>query len=275
MRQCIISLTFIEKIFFSNQRKIISHLPLIYRRNFEDRMRKFYQTDWFGIPFKGFCKISSRTIANLSFYDKFYEEFDKKFSSYEDLPQEWLLNKNLIVDFILKQTNKGDRLLSIGSGIGYIEYNLKNSGRNIVAIEPSQKASNFLRKFSKMEVYTGFFPSCLSEEKKAQPYDLSYMVAVDYVFKNKEFISLLKEIKKLSAKRFLLISASIYKNKSLPQTFKDALKSLLSYLSLYELGQFWGYQRRPEDFLYIFKQAGFTDIEYGFQRKDIFWIRGN
>lgn len=238
-------------------------------------MRKFYQTDWFGIYFKSFININSRKIAGISFYNKFYEEFYKKFSSYEDLPHEWLLNKNLIADFILKQTNNIDRVLSIGSGIGYIEYNIKNAGRNIVAIEPSQKASEFIKKFSNIKIYNGFPSLCLNEKEGMLLYDFIYMVAVDYIFNNNELISLLKNIKNFKAKNFLLISVSIYKSQSLSQTFKHFIKLIMSFFNFYELGQLWGYERKSEDFLYIFRKTGFVNIKSGFLKENIFWIKGD
>lgn len=71
------------------------------------------------------------------------------------------------------------------------------------------------------------------------------------------------------------MSASVYNNGFSPlQRIKATAKLLLSFVGLYELGQFWGYMRTPEEFTKAFKEAGFEKIEMGFIREGIFWIKG-
>ncbi len=85
-------------------------------------MRRTWQKEWLGIDFKSFAALNSKKIADVFFYDKFYEEFYKKFSFYEEFPLDWKQQKRLIANFILEQTNDEDKILSIGCGNGYIEY---------------------------------------------------------------------------------------------------------------------------------------------------------
>lgn len=235
-------------------------------------MKRFYQTEWFGIPFDDFADTDYIKIADAEFYDKFYQEFYKRFSSYDDLPDSWLKEKKMIADFILCQSNTDDRLLSIGCGIGYIENQIKKAGRNIAAIEPSKMAVGFLKKSSDIKVYTGFFPACLESGNCSENYNLIYAVAVDYVFDNREFIYFLNQIKNKKPDKFMLINVSCYENGSLCRSFKEAVKSILASMNLYKPGQFWGYQRRPIEVARIFRTLGFENIKSGFLKGNIFWI---
>ena len=107
-------------------------------------MQKLYQKEWFGIDYKSFTVLDSKKVADVSFYDRFYDEFYKKFNSYEELPEDWKAVKKQVADLIIQMTNKNSKILSIGSGSGYIEYLLWKEGRDITAIEPSEKATRFL-----------------------------------------------------------------------------------------------------------------------------------
>ena len=98
-------------------------------------MRRIYETEWFGIKFNSFANLNRRQIADASFYDKLYQQFNNKFSKYADLPLAWKVSKSKVADFLLQRTKKEDLLLSIGSGIGYIEYLLEQAGREIIATE--------------------------------------------------------------------------------------------------------------------------------------------
>ncbi len=236
-------------------------------------MKKLYQKEWFGINFKSFAKLNAMKMADTSFYDKFYDEFYRKFSSYEELFQDWKKSKKIVADFILNQTNNDNRLLSIGCGNGYIEYLLWKEGRNITAIEPSVPATNFLRQNSNVKLYEGYFPSCL-ENANESSFDLAYMCGTEYVFNEKELFKLLEDIKDFNIKSFLLVSASIYNN-SLLSLIKDMIKKILSFMGLYELGQFWGYSRTPDEFIKAFTDTGFKDIKNGFLQENCFWIKGN
>ncbi len=234
-------------------------------------MRKIYEKEWFGIEFKTFLSIDEGKIADIEFYDKFYEEFYRRFSSYDDLSENWKAGKRLVAELITKRTSFQDKLLSIGCGNGYIEYLLsKEYNRNIIAIEPSVKATRFLLKYSDINVYHGYFPECLNNDEE---FDFAYMSATEYCMTDKELSILLKKIRNSKIKRFMIVSVSVYR--SICKTFlKDIVKSVLASLGLWERGQFWGYARRPVEFLELFKNAGFREIESGFLKDNIYWIEG-
>jgi SAM-dependent methyltransferase len=236
-------------------------------------MQKLFQKEWFGIDFKSIVKLDSKKIADSFFYDKFYDEFYKRFSSYEELPEDWKLSKKQVADFILKQTIKSDRLLSIGCGNGYIEFLLWKEGKNIIAVEPSQKSIKFLEQLSEVKIYHGYFPECLGNTKEAT-FDLAYMSATEYVFDKKELVKLLIEIKDFGVKNFLLVSVCVYNGHSLSRFIKYIAKLMLSFIGLYEIGQFWGYSRTTDELVLAFKKAGFKNIESGFLNKGHFWIKG-
>ncbi|MDO8140628.1 MAG: hypothetical protein Q6358_03940 [Candidatus Brocadiales bacterium] len=84
-------------------------------------MRKFYQEEWFGIKFKSFVKLDSSRVADKSFYDEFY----KRYKSYEELPEVWRKGEKLVADFILRQPDSFERIMSLGCGSGYVEYLLR------------------------------------------------------------------------------------------------------------------------------------------------------
>lgn len=235
-------------------------------------MRKFYQEEWFGIKFKSFVKLGSSRIADKSFYDKFYDEFYKRYKSYEELPGVWRNSKKAVADLILGQTFPNEKILSIGCGIGYVEYLLRKEGRNITAIEPSLEATRFLEQVSDVKIYHGYFPECLD---KTNSFDLAYMNATEYVFDKDALINLLNCIQDHGVKRFLLVSASIHDGGFAPlRLIKNTIKSMLSLIGLYELGQFWGYMRAPDELANAFKEAGFEKIEMGFVREGVIWMKG-
>ncbi len=84
-------------------------------------MRKFWQTEWFGIKFNSFIKLSPAVQANEEFYTKFYQEFFVKYKSYEELPEKWRHGKKQLAKFIYENIKNKKNILSIGCGIGYIE----------------------------------------------------------------------------------------------------------------------------------------------------------
>lgn len=236
-------------------------------------MKKLYQKEWFGIDFKSFTALDSKKVADVVFYDRFYDEFYEKFNSFDNLPEDWKETKKQVAKLIIQMTDKDSKVLSIGSGNGYIEYLLWKEGRNITAIEPSVPATNFLRQNSNVKLYEGYFPSCL-ENANESSFDLAYMSGTEYIFNEKELLKLLEDIKDFNIKSFLLLSASIYNN-SLLSLIKDMIKKILSFIGLYELGQFWGYKRTPVELIQSFKKAGFKDIRSGFLERNCFWLEGN
>jgi hypothetical protein len=152
------------------------------------------------------------------------------------------------------------RLLSIGSGNGYIEYLLWKEGRIITSVEPSRKSTRFLEQSSNVQIYHGYFPDCLRKEDA--PFDWAYMIATEYVFDYNQLIRLLEDIGDFKIKKLLLTSVCIY-DKSILRFTKDMTKEILASLGLYELGQLWGYSRTLDELIELIRKAGFKSIETG------------
>ena len=231
-------------------------------------MQKLYQDEWFGINFNSFSKMDSKCMPDQNFYDKFYAEFYKRFSSYEDLPSEWKKKKAMIADYLACNSTEGMKILSIGCGIGYIEDILKKN-RNITAIEPSYNATIFLERSGGVKIYYGYFPQCL--EGSAEKFDLIYLVDTDYVFDKKGLIGLLKHAKEYSD---TIIIVSIFQKIRFLNKIKNFIKLILTFFNIYERGQFWGYSRIPKDLLSCFMKAGYSAIEHGFLNADSYWVKG-
>jgi SAM-dependent methyltransferase len=237
-------------------------------------VEKIYQKGWFGITFRSFTAPDLQKPADASFYERFYEKFFEKFSSYDDLPKEWQARKRQIVELILQRTKSNEKLLSIGCGIGYIESLLGKAGRQVTAIEPSETALLFLKKYSNVRVLCGLFPQALAEDSNVA-HDMGYMVAVDYVFDEEELISVLRGGRDIGLKRVLMVSVSITDPNRFRRMSKSVGKRLLSYARLYDRGQLWGYARSPGEFITSFERAGFVVKEYGFLGEDTFFIEGS
>ena len=94
-------------------------------------MRRFYQESWQGIPFTAFSHISFFHLAEPKFYATFYEELFRRYKDWDDLPSVWRANKRKDARWLAGQLRAklaqepgraGPlRVLSIGSGVGYME----------------------------------------------------------------------------------------------------------------------------------------------------------
>lgn len=232
-------------------------------------MQKFWQTNWFDIEFSSFTKLNSTKQADEVFYEKFYTEFFKKFNSYEDLPEQYKKDKNLLVDFILEKIKDYNKGLAIGCGNGYIEKEIiKKWGGELMADEPSKVASKWISQNSKINFVNGYFPNAI---KCNENFDFAYMCYVDYVFDNKSYITLLQNVKNYPINDFLLVGVSTY-SPNLIQTIKYNIKKLLSIFGFFNQ-QLWGYLRTIDEHKNILEKAGYTNIDFGQLKNGVFWLR--
>lgn len=234
-------------------------------------MIKFWQKNWFDIEFNTFAKLNSEKQADEVFYDSFYGEFFKKFSSYDELPESWKKDKKILAEFIFQHIQGCNTILSIGCGNGFIENELskmKWEGK-LVAIEPSLNASKWLKYNNKVQLINGYFPSCLKD--KETTFDFAYMSYIDYVFDDTTYVDILIDIRKYQIKDLLLIGISVYNRKPM-ETIKFTIKNILSMFGLLNQ-QLWGYQRTLDEHMDFFKKAGFKNVQYGKLNNDVYWIR--
>lgn len=240
--------------------------------------KKFYQTQWHGIKFQNFILMDHEKLADENFYKKFYYEFYKYYSSFEDLDSQWLLSKKEIANFILRSFYRHNQtVLSIGCGIGIIEKNLlkKISKENFFVTEVSKVPLKFISQdLSSENIFIGSFPSNIPDQKY---FDNILLLSVDYCFEDKDFIQLLNDcyLKLNPRGRLLVISASYLSSYLLIKyATKDFIKNVLFFFGLITRGQLWGYQRTASCYRNLFKKSFFSEFQVGFMSNKIFYIEG-
>lgn len=149
----------------------------------------------------------------------------------------------------------------------YTEF-FKKWGGELMAIEPSKVASKWISQNSKIDFVNGYFPDSIKSDEN---FDFAYMCYVDYVFDNKSYITLLKNVKNYPINDFLLVGVSTY-SQNLIQTIKYNIKKLLSIFGSFNQ-QLWGYLRTIDEHKNILKEAGYKNIDFGQLKNGVFWIR--
>lgn len=257
-------------------------------------MRRFYQESWQGIPFSAFTHVSFFRLAEPKFYATFYEELFKRYTSWDSLPSEWRANKKKdaqwVAEQVLAQREHWDhdecqsatsRVLSIGSGVGYMEKTLLDILPDIElhVNEPSTVGMKWLRQCVPTErIYIGYPPACLPSDVQ---YNVIYLSAVDYGIPSRELEFTLRELRAQLAPggRLLCISASLLEEEGFVGTFVNALKiglrAVLHFMDV-RRQQFWGWRRTRDEYRTLFAAAGFQNIQDGWLDDGFssYWISG-
>lgn len=254
-------------------------------------MRRFYQESWQGIPFTKFSHLSFFHLAGSKFYSTFYEEMFARYSSWEALPLEWRENKRSNAEWLLERiraqrAEAGERaepfrILSIGSGVGYMEKLLLDAMPDVELYvnEPSTVGLKWLRSYLPADrVFIGFPPLCLPSDIY---YDLIYLSAVDYSISTRALTHLLDALRAQlePGGQLICLSSSFLQEDSMIGSFVNAIKILIRAV-LHYLGvrpqQFWGWRRTRREYQQLFKQVGFFSVSDGFVEKspETYWIAG-
>ena len=256
-------------------------------------MRRFYQEGWQGIPFSAFTHVSFFHLAGSKFYSTFYEELFRRYASWDALPAVWRATKDKdaawVAQQVTDQRNGWDsddevrpaRVLSIGSGVGYMEKKLLDlvPDLELHVNEPSTVGMRWLRQCLPAErIYIGTPPACLPSDVQ---YDVIYLSAVDYTIANHEMEHMLRELRAQLAPggRLLCLSASLLQEDSLVGRVVNAIKiGIRSVLHLLDIRrqQFWGWRRTRDEYHTLFKQAGFQRIKDGWldDTQETYFISG-
>lgn len=254
-------------------------------------MRRFYQESWQGIPFTAFSHLSFFRLAEPRFYATFYEELFRRYKDWNSLPARWRKNKAKDAKWLIERvrevkTAQGEplqapRVLSIGSGVGYMEKTLLEQAPEIElhVNEPSTVGMKWLRKLVPPDrMYIGLPPACLPADIA---YDVIYLSAVDYGIPTRELARTLEALRAQLAPggELICISASLLQEDSfvggLVNAMKIVIRGFLHYLGI-RRQQFWGWRRTKKEYRRLFAQAGFTDVTDG-ELPDGFesyWIKG-
>ena len=256
-------------------------------------MRRFYQESWQGIPFTSFSHISFFHLAEPKFYATFYEELFRRFKDWDDLPAVWRQNKRKDAQWLaarlreqaaLRPEGSGPlRVLSIGSGVGYMEHclveEMSADELELHVNEPSTVSMRWLRRHVPNErMYIGMPPACLPPDVF---YDVIYLSAVDYSIPTRELQHLLGELRAqlVPGGQLICLSASLLQEDSFIGSFVNALKIVIRGF-LHFLGirrqQFWGWRRTRDEYRALLRKADFRHLEDGWLEDgfETYWIRG-
>ncbi len=173
------------------------------------------------------------------------------------------------------------RVLSIGSGVGYLEKSLLDIMPDIElhVNEPNTVGLRWLKEVVPLEhIYIGSPSTCLPPDVQ---YQVIYLSAIDYSFTNEEFAFALQEIKAQLAPggRLLCLSSSLLEEYSAVgravNIFKIGLRAVLHFLGV-RRQQFWGWRRTQEEYHQFFENAGFKNIQDGWLDDGFhsYWISG-
>ena len=195
-----------------------------------------------GIPlFTSFSHISFFHLAEPKFYATFYEELFRRFKDWDDLPAVWRQNKRKDAQWLaarlreqaaLRPEGSGPlRVLSIGSGVGYMEHclveEMSADELELHVNEPSTVSMRWLRRHVPNErMYIGMPPACLPPDVF---YDVIYLSAVDYSIPTRELQHLLGELRAqlVPGGQLICLSASLLQEDSFIGSFVNALKIVI------------------------------------------------
>lgn len=231
-------------------------------------MRRSYQWHWHYIPFFAFSKLSFFKIADKSFYNSFYEEFQKRYASPDQLSEMYKLFKEESLDNILQHINVDSKknVLSISCGNGYVEHRLLQERPNIslYCTELSKEIPSFLdENFLKNNLRIGFVPECLKKEDK---FDIIYIIEVDYSMSNSQWVNLLKSLDDYLSKDGIIIIHSTYEHyyfsiRKHIELFFLTIQTMVNHFLLKKPVQLWGWKRSIQEHIALCKTAGLRDID--------------
>lgn len=254
-------------------------------------MRKLYETEWHGIPFSSVTTVSSQRLADVQFYRRFYEEFFKRYSAWNDLPEFWRDDKRRCAALVVSHALRPSRILSVGCGLGFMEHCISAAApsHELFIHEVAAPAWRWItREIPADHRYLGLIPECLPAGAE---FDLVYLSAVDYALPDERLIGLLSSIRLVLSEsgpergECLIVSPSYQPE---PATLTQTARTLaggvkaravaaIEYLGFCARGQFWGWARTRSDYQRLMRQAGFDVIRDGFvphTSRPTFWVSG-
>jgi len=214
-------------------------------------MIEFYQSKWFDIDL---CNVDEnlniKKLPDHSFYYKFYSILLERHSSYEQVKQHVLSCNQPAIKYLTDViSSKGYKnILSIGSGIGFIEYELAKNNPHV----------NFYANDFNIESYFLLGAASLDNIKlsstlmKNVNYDLIYLNNVDYALSNQHYDDLLQQIRGLSNNGIVLSTVVFKEDLKIYSIIKNIFLKYFDRKSI-----FWGYIRSKKEHNQIIKNAGY------------------
>lgn len=246
-----------------------------------------YQTEWQGIAFSSFARLSSTALAGPEFYDAFYREVFGRYAGWEELPADWRAEKEKCARFLADRIGR-QTVLSVGCGLGVIESNLRRLApdADLYIHDVAPTAWGWIKnEFAEDHRFLGWLPECLPGNLS---FDLIYLSAVDYVLDDPTLISLLSGVRTRlrPGGSCLSISASF---EVAPRSatdvaiqglrrLKQGVMSILDRSGLHDRGQFWGWTRSAGEYRQVMSSAGFSGLTDGLidpSNPVSYWIAGS
>lgn len=219
--------------------------------------RLMWDLEWQKIKFASLnCPLHFFKRPTSDFYSKFYSELFRQYESYDALPSEWLAEKSQTAIEINKLLSEDLRILSVGSGVGFIEKTLVSLSPKISidSYDFSDSASRWLTKVNGVNL--------LNSLDKNLKYDFIFCTQLLYALSDKEILEFAEFVKsKLKTNgRFLTVDTSLIKTEnggvgnkqSLSSLFKNLLRPTYLLIFKRKKAQFWGWQRDNAHLVKIF-----------------------
>jgi hypothetical protein len=245
-------------------------------------MEPDYQNEWQGISFSSFTKMNEHELADDKFYNNFYFTLFNKYNSFNELSETWKTQKYQIANWLNNFIEPHAKVLSVGCGLGYIEYSLINNFNKLSNIYVSDFATQSYKWLKKVMPENKFLhPDDIINSK--QKFDLIYFSGVDYALTDSSIITMLSNYKDNLNNNgsCILISASFLHESSYIKEIQKKLINLIKSV-IYKLykkskvkGQFWGWQRNRKEYQDLIQNSGFSSFKDGFiknNKENIYYI---
>lgn len=221
-------------------------------------MQKSFQSEWFGIPFSSLNLDPGTALSDAEFYRAFYSEFRIRYSSYKDLDQSWRKTKEDQCQDLLHLLGSSQKILSIGSGVGYLEFLIaQDSTKTVTAIEPYADFSDWMG--NRVQFHQGYFPDALNN----YDFDFVFLSAVDYALTDSEYLELLVNIKQRIRSKVAL--TGLHVPHSAPRRILHRIKSEFAGKSNQGLRN-WGNFRSIREHEKILNEANYQILDQGTHR---------
>ena len=230
---------------------------------------RLYQKDWHGIIFSDLTKVSISSLPGSDFYSEYYRVFKERYPTLDLLSATWKGLKSQVASFLFERIRGGYKVLSYGSGIGYVESELlkagmqRGKGVNLSMFDFAPSVYDSLCTLDLCNsVYIGDDLGVIPENDR---FDLIYLSAVEYALSGKNLVKLLENLSnKLSVSgRIILISVSWKESITCKDRVKQLARYALHFTPAYSLGQFWGWIREKKEIIKSASDAGLDLVDSG------------
>ena len=215
--------------------------------------KPFFQIEWQNISFYDMNIELTNDLPSYEFYKNFYKLLFKKYSKFEELPNDWLLQKKKSAENFEKFLMKEKSILSYGCGLGYVEHLLNKKQYKLNVFDFSLISTKWLINQNK---------NITILNEISDTYDIIYLQQVLYAMNYSDCIKIIKKLKNnLNENGKIIISHTSLNPLENGINFKNFIKFLKYFIkSIYkntinENGQFCGWMRDNKSYISIVKDS--------------------